>query len=102
MTNKTTAVTVTATDGTPITLVAPTDLPSNERADQLVALYKKHVRTVSPSDSWKAECYAAVPCALAREVTEAMNHMGSIVDSKTEIHGRITVLYSRGYWAHGF
>ena len=93
---------VTATDGTVIPIVVPAGpLPSNERADYLRALYREHVR--HPDGHWKGFAEACIQTALADDVAEAMDFIGSIVDfTATTDDGSETVLTSNGYWAHDF
>ena len=90
-----------AEDGTEIAVKVPFNLPTEERAEQLRALYKAHVR--HPGDGhWKGECHAVVQNSLAADVEEAMSFIGSIVDEKVVMKNGKTLLYSKGYWAHGF
>lgn len=103
-------LTVTASDGSSLNIVVPTNIPSNDRAEVLRALYNLHVKPCKPGDSWKAACRAIVPTVLAADVADAMDFHGSVVDLRTdyamdckvmELRG-MTSLYSDGYWAHGF
>lgn len=89
-----------AETGEPVALVVPADVPSNERADELRRLYEQHVR--HREGHWKGFAEAVVPKALAGDVAEAMNFMGSIVDGEEPEDGGNVRLWSRGYWAHGF
>ena len=96
---------LTSTEGTKIPVSAPVSLPSQERAEELRALYQQHVKHLDRCTS-KGSCYARVPKELADDVAEAMNFMGSLVDVECP-YGKGSVmdnvyLYSRGYWAHGF
>jgi len=104
---ETKTVTATATDGTRLELVVPTDLPGNERAGYLRTLYKEHVRhpktPANPTGNWKGRADAIVPAELAADVAEAMEFVGSIVDFRgTSADGKRVALISKGYWAHGF
>lgn len=95
-------VVVAATDGTTVTLMVPASLPSDDRANYLRALYTEYVRP-DGGDSWKGPCHAHVPSALADNVAEAMDFMGSIVDTRSLAKNLdIVVLRSKGYHAHGF
>lgn len=104
MTNNTIRTTVTATDGTELTIRIPAEpLPSQDRGARLRALYNEHVKPVKPGDSWKAACYAEVEPQLADDVAEAMGFMGSIVDKpRCVLASGLVRLESAGYWAHGF
>ncbi len=85
-----------------ITIVAPSTVPSDSRAEQLRALYQTHVKTVRPGDHWKSACYAEVAAEIAGDVAEAMTFMGSLVDKRVQLaDGRVRI-ESAGYWAHGF
>lgn len=83
-----------------INITVPTDIPSNERAEQLRTLYKEHVRPQDPSRP-KGATYACVPKTIAKDVEEAMAFMGDIVDCQAE-RGSMVLLHSEGYYAHGF
>jgi len=96
---ETKTVTATADNGTQVSLVVPTSLPSNERAQFLRNLYNEHVQ--HPDGHWKGVAIAQVPPELADDVAEAMDFMGSIVDQRDDDDDIVT-LSSRGYWAHGF
>ena len=82
----------------------PASLPSQERAEILRDIYSKHVR--HGGGHWKGPCCAIVDPWMADDVAEAMDFMGSIVDARvvhTAADGlEVVVLFSRGYWAHGF
>lgn len=112
-------VALTAEDGTFVSVGMPSQIPSPERADVLRALYKAHVK--HPGGHWKGVAVAAVPAALADDVADAMDFMGSIVDFRAVANSREWVthdgegnyvmyptrpgdvlLRSQGYWAHGF
>lgn len=107
-----------ADDGTLIEVNIPTEMPSNERADYLRALYNEHV--VHPSGHWKGRAAAVVPPELADDVADAMDFHGSVVDYRGTssgipwlvVDGKRSIqltcpkghvqLFSKGYWAHGF
>lgn len=98
---------VIAAPGKPtITLVVPTKIPGEDRADMLRRLYREHVKPLpfGPNKElhWKGPCAAEVPAALAHDVEAAMDFMGSIVDDRRELPGGLVRLYSEGYWVHGF
>src|SRR3990172_6615812 len=95
-------VTVKCDDGSLVDLVVPTDLPTEERAEELRTAYSKYVSTVEAGACWKAACHALVPEAEAATVAEAMSFMGSEVDERTELPGGLVHLFSKGYWAHGY
>lgn len=82
-----------------ITIIVPSNTPSNDRAEVLREMYNKHVK--HNDGHWKGPCWAVVPTEIADDVAEAMNFMGSIVDARNEFVGSV-LLSSRGYWAHGF
>jgi len=102
------SLTATATDGTEITLVVPSEgLPSQDRAEYLRGLYREHVRhpetPANPNGNWKGRAECVVPAAIADDVAEAMDFVGSIVDYRgANALGTKVVLMSHGYWAHGF
>lgn len=102
MTANTKTLTVTASDGSTLKIVVPTDLPDNDRADYLRGLYNAHVKPLNSGDSWKDACFAVVPAGVASDVAEAMDFHGSIVDARSALHGGLVYLFSEGYWAHGF
>ena len=89
-----------------ITLVVPSEVPADDRAEVMRRLYKEHVKPLpfGPKRElhWKGPCAAEVPAAIASDVADAMNFMGSIVDDRRDLPGGIVRLYSDGYWAHGF
>ena len=97
-------VKVKAEDGTEIEICVPVrSLPSDERAEELRALYREHVE--HPDGHWKGRATAVVPVEVVDDVVEAMDFMGSIVDQRYECDsadGRKAILISNGYWAHGF
>jgi hypothetical protein len=96
-------VQATATDGTVVNLTVPKHVPmSDERAELLRDLYRDHVKTVKPDESWKGACYAIVPAALVADMTASMDFMGSLVDEEQPVEGGMVKLESDGYWAHGF
>ena len=99
--SQTKKATVNATDGTPITLVVPTNLPTQERADELLALYHNNVKPADPK-SLRGPTSALVPTPLADDVAEAMAFVGDIVDQRTDLPDGQVHLYSKGYLAHGF
>ena len=72
---------------------------TNEQADKLRSLYNEHVK--HPEGHWKGKAFAIVPKEIARQVANAMDFMGSLVDSETEIGDKVKIV-SAGYWAHGF
>jgi len=74
---------------------------TDERADELRALYNTHV-VPTGRYGWKGPVKAKVTPALAADVAEAMNFIGSLVDSKHILKSGMVVLRSTGYWAHGF
>ena len=92
--------TITITVGDGLLLTVPKNVPSNERASYLRALYDKHVS--HPDDHWKGRAVAKVNADIADDVAESMDFMGSIVDSRQTMKGGLIKLYSDGYWAHGF
>ena len=99
MTYETRETKMTADDGTEITVIVPTQLPTEERGEQLRALYTE--RVTHPGGDWKGLAVAVVPPELADDVAEAMDFHGSIVDRRTT-EGDLVRLESDGYWAHGF
>ena len=77
--------------------------PTNQRAEQLRALYTKHVKSLGEDGHWKDECEAIVSGPkLVADVREAMDFHGSLVDQEDELPSGRVRLYSEGYWAHGF
>lgn len=95
-TKKVTAVT---TSGDEVTLIVPTDTPSEKRAEHLQRVYKDHVR--HPEGHWKGKATAVVSPEDVGDVIDAMNFMGSIVDGAFQGDEGI-VVWSDGYTAHGF
>ena len=94
-------ITLIAECGTEIKAVVPVDVPTNERAEELRAIYAKHVK--HPEGHWKGRAYAIVEPEEAADVAEAMDFHGSIVDSRAPLYQSTKiVLFSQGYWAHGF
>jgi hypothetical protein len=89
-----------------LTLVVPAVVPSPDRSAVLQRLYKEHVKPLpfGPKKEvhWKGPCSAEVPAAIASDVVDAMNFMGSIVDDQRALPNGHVRLYSEGYWAHGF
>ncbi len=115
--DKTKTVKATTTDGSTIDLVIPQDIPDADRAEwlrELVDLFQ------TPTQGhWKGACYALVPNSVVTDMSEAMEFVGSIVDATHTgpTHAQLpgergtldvpvpkgsTLLFSRGYWAHGF
>ena len=93
-------VTAFATDGTPFDVVIPVSIPTEDRAMELTALYKEHVR--HPDGHWKGRAEALVPAELADDIAEAMDFHGSVIDFRSEpAKGRVALI-SKGYIAHGF
>lgn len=88
--------------GIQITITGTANTTTDERAEYLRKLYKEHVHPVKPGDHWKAACTAIVPSELAADVREAMDFHGSLVDDTKPLANGMTLLYSLGYWAHGF
>ena len=90
----------------PVTLVVPVDVPAGDRAEVLRRLYSEHVKPLpfgpEQETHWKGPCAAEVPAAIADDVADAMNFMGSLVDDRRALPGARVRLYSEGYWAHGF
>lgn len=99
---KTKKATLTATDGTEITIVVPDVEPiSDARADELRELFRRH--SLEIDGHWKGALEAWVPTDRADDVAEAFEFMGALIDERrTTAGGRITYLFSKGYWAHGF
>ena len=94
-------VQATATDGTVLDIVVPVDLPDQERAVYLRKLYSEHVE--HPDGNWKGRAIARlVPADLADDVAEAMDFVGSIVDTRRPAYAGTVTLFSTGYWAHDF
>ena len=94
-------ITAHADDGTCVEIVVPTNIPSNDRAEVLRALYREHVKPDQQGE-WKGPCRALVPAMIADDVADAMDFFGSIVDARQGRAGAMVELFSRGYWAHGF
>ena len=88
------------TDGQVLSLVVPAKVDSKERGAYLSTLYKEHV--THPDGHWKSHAVATVPAALADDVADAMDFMGSIVDERSAQPDNMVSLSSKGYWAHGF
>lgn len=89
------------TDGDTIEIAVPIDsLPTEERAEELRALFAEHVRELD--DDWKGRVLARVPATIADDVAEAMDFMGAIVDERKVLPSGRVHLYSNGYRAHGF
>jgi hypothetical protein len=98
---ETKTVQATATDGTKVDMVVPTEIPTLERAEYLRKLYTEYVE--HPDGHWKGRAIArCVPAELADDVAEAMDFVGSIVDWRSLDYAGTVTLFSRGYWAHGF
>lgn len=99
-------VVISESGKTPITLVVPASIPSEDRSDVLRRLYREHVRPLpfgpKQETHWKGPCAAEVPAAIADDVAEAMDFHGSIVDDRRTLPNGHVRLYSEGYWAHGF
>lgn len=101
-------ITAIATDGTPVKLTVPVDLPTEERAEHLRRLFAEYVHEDDDKLGWKGPVHAAVPDKMADDVAEAMEFMGCLVDERRPApfkgtHGeKYTFLASRGYYAHGF
>jgi hypothetical protein len=95
-------ITIISDGGEPITVRVPCHIPTNGRAETLRALYTEYVKPLSADKHWKGPCEAIVQTELAMLVEEAMDFMGSTVDSHEARPDGTTRLYSRGYWAHGF
>ena len=83
-----------------ISITVPTEIPSNKRAEELRKLYQDHVHPLDPTRP-KGPTSAQVPVAIADDVAEAMTFIGDIVDSRMDREG-MALLYSEGYYAHGF
>jgi hypothetical protein len=115
---KTKVVKALTTDGNEIDLVVPEDIPDEERAEwlrELVGLF--HTPT---QGHWKGVAYAVVPDSVAFDMADAMNFIGSLVDGTYEGPRRVnvaaegeeanvvfvpagsTLIFSLGYWHHGF
>ena len=76
---------------------------TSKRAEQLRALYDEHVEHPERAEfGWKGACEATVPAAIADDVREAMDFMGSLVDDEGDAGGGKVRLFSEGYYAHGF
>lgn len=72
---------------------------TKEQAEKYRNLYSEHV--THPDGHWKGQAIATVPKEIAQDVADAMDFMGSLVDSETEIGDKVKIV-SAGYWAHGF
>ncbi len=100
-------VMVVAEDGESITLVVPTKLLTEERAELLRAAFSGKVAFLEIEfldDHWKGRVRAKVPShkpELADLAAEAMTFMGAIVDKRYRWKDELYV-ESEGYWAHGF
>jgi hypothetical protein len=81
-------------------LIKHTDLDDTNRCEELRELYKKHVQ--HPDGHWKGRAVAYVDPEIASSVAEAMDFMGSIVQSFRNLKSGKVKLYSKGYWANGF
>lgn len=77
------------------------DRNSDDWAEYLRETYRQYVTPTGPDKHWKGPCKADAPNEMVDDVREAMNFMGSIVDDEDERES-VTVLRSKGYWAHGF
>jgi len=84
------------------TSTIPFERDTPEHCEALRALYREHVVATGKDGHWKGPCKAKVTADLAADVADAMNFMGSIVDSERTLKSGMVVLRSRGYWAHGF
>jgi len=76
-------------------------MPTQEWAEELSKLFDEHVKQLQPEIGWKGPCEAVVPTELRDDVTEAMNHVGALVDLE-EDHEDGVRIFSKGYLAHGF
>lgn len=99
-------VTAIAEDGTPVTLVVPTNLPTEDRAEYLRRVFDNKldgVRVSFPDGDWKGR--VTVRCdnrTLVADAREALEFMGALPDGeRVDADGGVTV-FSRGYYAHGF
>ena len=93
-------VKVKAEDGTEVEIGVPVGpLPSDERADELRALYREHVKH---PHGRHGPAWALVPTKIADDVAEAMDFIGDIVDEREDWPAGQTFLRSDGYSAHGF
>ena len=63
-------------------------------------LYKKFVKP--DGDHWKGPCTAIVHPLVQSDMERSMGYHGSIVDKRTIREDGMVVLWSKGYWAHGF
>lgn len=99
MANEKVTRTLVAEDGTKLQVVVPASLPSDARGELLRNLYNRYV--THPSGNWKGEAVAVVPPDMETLVAEAMNFMGSTVDTRNRARTDGNVhLYSRGYYYH--
>jgi len=88
-----------------VTVVVPTDLPTEERAELLRKAFNGEVRGITlkfPDGHWKGKVLCVADTDLADLAVEAMEFMGAIVDKRVTWPGRRVFLESEGYWAHGF
>lgn len=88
------------TDGETVTLSAPAELPTEERAEYLRDLWNQYVEQLE--GHWKGAVRAEVPVCLADDVAEAMGFMGAHVDARADRSTYRVQLFSKGYWAHGY
>ena len=63
-------------------------------------LYEKFVKP--DGDHWRGPCTAIVHPMIQSDVELSMGQHGSIVDKRTIREDGMVVLWSKGYWAHGF
>ena len=73
---------------------------TDQQAQQLRDAYNKFVSHTE--GHWKGTAIAVVNQEQRSLVREAMDFMGSIVDQELELSDGKIVLYSKGYWSHGF
>jgi len=73
-----------------------------QHARRMRSVYKRHVKTLVDGANWRGPCQATVDLPDIDDVREAMNFMGSLVDTETTLPSGRVRLTSRGYWAHGF
>ena len=79
------------------------DRNSNEWAEYMREVYKQYVVPTGKDGHWKGPVKAEAPNEMVDDVIDAMNFIGSLVDDVQTLKSRpVTVLRSRGYWAHGF
>lgn len=101
-------------DKTTTPTTSATNVNTGERAAYLEGLWSTHVNFVEENAAkkqgvpwtldWKGPCYAIVPADLARDMTEAMDFRGALVDERRVVpdgSGRVALI-SHGYRAHGF